>query len=91
MARDDETTDRPFGERLFDPPPSPNDTLWMGMPEFEHEDLRPWATYRIHFRSPDAVIEFLDLIGEDRWSGKAFWFPPEPAPNTAALEYRRES
>lgn len=78
-------------ESLFDVPRSPNEDVWVGMPEFEHDDLRPWASFRIHFRSPDALMEFLQLIGENRWSGKAFWFPPEPAPGTAALEYVDES
>lgn len=69
--------------------PNPDDE-WVGMPEYVHDDLSPYATFNIHFRSVDSIFEFLDLIGEKNWSGKSFWFPPEPIATYADKEYRAE-
>lgn len=81
-------TDQPNLFGLVPTEPNP-DAEWVGMPEYVHEDLSPYATFKIHFRSADAIFEFLDLIGETQWRGVAFWFPPEPVvPVVGVVEYR---
>ncbi len=63
---------------------------WQGMPEYRHDDLAPWATFPLHFRSDTDLRAFIELIGETRWSGKAFWYPPDPIGRTANKAYVAE-
>lgn len=49
---------------------------WKDMPEFNQEDLTSYRKIVIHFRSPEDVKEFSELIGQ-RITPKqpSLWFP----------------
>lgn len=60
---------------LFENPPDWRDK-WGGMPEFQHGDLTPWRSIKVHFASREDRQAFADLvqqsIGEKMLS---MWYP----------------
>lgn len=55
---------------------------WMGMPEFNQGDIRPWKSIFVHFRSYDDLRAFAELIGQRVTSDtRFFWYPFMPREN----------
>ncbi len=49
---------------------------WEGMPEFEQEQQRPYATLVVRFRTDDDLRRFAELIGQRlNRNSQATWFP----------------
>lgn len=46
-----------------DVPQVPTD-LWQGMPEFQNDDIKPFRSLVVHFKSQEALDDFLRLIGQ---------------------------
>jgi hypothetical protein len=68
-------------------PPDPFEH-WVGMPEYKHEDLSPWRSYPIHFRSEEDLDAFCKLLGLEARPSKAFWYPPDPIGRTSGKVYK---
>ena len=64
--------------RLFENPPVWVD-MWQGMPEYKHEDLTPWKTLNVHFRSREDYQAFFRLLGRTKApsQGGSLWYPEE--------------
>lgn len=54
------------------------DEEWVGMPEFENEDLSPYRTIKVHFANENDVQEFARTIGQKiTEKTKYVWFPKQ--------------
>jgi hypothetical protein len=46
------------------------------MPEFEHQDLKPWKTLAVHFASEEDMLAFSRLVGQTITpKTKSIWYP----------------
>lgn len=51
---------------------------WLGMPDFEQEDLTPLKSLTIHFSTEEALVSFAELVGQRlTMKTKSIWFPEE--------------
>jgi hypothetical protein len=65
-------------ERLGGEPVDDPEAEWQGMPEFEHEDLTPARTIHVHFKGPDDVRAFAELVGQPIGEKTRYlWYPPQ--------------
>ena len=49
---------------------------WVGMPEFEHEDLTSYRRLIVHFKDQDAVDSFAEMVGQTITDKTKFlWYP----------------
>lgn len=49
---------------------------WDGMPEFEHEDMRPNSSLIVHFDSEEDRAKFVELLDQPILSTTKFiWYP----------------
>lgn len=64
------------------PPDNPYDE-WVGMPEFEHDDLTGEAafTIRVFLKDADDLAAFGQLLGKDLTGKKFVWFSKQPIGN----------
>ena len=50
--------------------------LWQGMPDYSHENLKPWQTVLVHFKTPEDRESFAKLVGQQLHSRTKFlWHP----------------
>lgn len=59
---------------------SEEDTLlwkeeWQDMPEFSQEDVKPYDSINVQFRTPEDKVAFLTLLGESPTRRKSIWYP----------------
>jgi len=51
---------------------------WHGMPEFIQEDLNPWKTLYVHFKTREDMHSFARLVGQRlTFETISIWFPPD--------------
>lgn len=50
------------GNKLVPPPDWVNP--WTGMPSYDHVDLESYDSIRVHLRTPEDRIKFLELVGQ---------------------------
>lgn len=49
---------------------------WNGMPEFDHDDITPFRTIYVHFKSNKEVADFFKMIKQDFTDDtKSIWHP----------------
>lgn len=61
---------------------------WMGMPEFNQDDTKPWKSIHVHFRSYDDLQAFAELIGQRMTANTPFvWYPLMPRENRLLMGY----
>lgn len=49
---------------------------WKDMPEYQHEDMRPWKSIAVHFRNEEDLIDFARLVDQDlKPSTSNMWHP----------------
>ena len=48
---------------LFDMPPV-WEHAWKGMPSYEHKDLEPWRSIKVHFANKEDMAAFAQLVGQ---------------------------
>ena len=49
---------------------------WVGMPEYEQENLSPYKTLKINFRNEEDVKKFSELLQQNITDKtKSIWFP----------------
>jgi hypothetical protein len=64
---------------VSDEPPLDPRSEWIGMPEFEHEDLRPIKQLVVSFAHTDDLAKFAALIDQKiGMSTRSIWYPPAP-------------
>jgi hypothetical protein len=61
---------------------------WQGMPEFQHEDQRPFRTIHVHFENEQAVQDFARRLGQT-FSDQAryVWHPQQVRSDFASQRY----
>jgi hypothetical protein len=73
----DALIERTHGEEVDNP-----DGEWKGLPEFNHDDLKPYQTISVHFASAEDVRKFAELTGREIGDTTHYlWFPPQPIRN----------
>ena len=64
---------------------------WEGMPEFVQEDLSPWRTIYVHFKSKKDFEDFEKLIGQKviKFAGGpgTVWYPKAKIGKTDGKRY----
>jgi hypothetical protein len=49
---------------------------WEGMPEFIQDDLEPFKTIKVHFKTEEDLKSFAALVGQKlTLQTKGIWFP----------------
>lgn len=49
---------------------------WKGMPDYEHADLQPWRSLKVHFRNFEDWAAFRKLVGQEIGAHQlSIWFP----------------
>lgn len=62
-------------DRLFDVDPDWKDT-WKGLPDYEHQNLMPWQTVLVHFKTEKDRADFARLVGQQlNAKTKFIWHP----------------
>lgn len=62
-------------DALFDVDPDWKD-LWQGMPDYSHEDLMPWQTVMVHFKTQKDREDFARIVGQTLHAKTKFiWHP----------------
>jgi len=65
---------------------------WVGMPEFNQEDLTPWKSIYVHFESPGDLQKFADNLGKNLTENtRSVWFPDAEIGRYANKRYADES
>ena len=77
------TTGSEEQDRLFEIDPDWKDT-WAGMPEYRHEDLQPWQSIYVHFKTQEDRQDFAHLVGQALHSNTKFIWHPKATIGTAA-------
>ncbi len=51
---------------------------WVGMPEFEHDDLTAYQSIHVHFKSKEDVEDFAKLVGQSLTDKtRSIWYPKQ--------------
>lgn len=62
---------------------------WVGMPEFDHEDLSPWKQIIVSFASRGDMLEFGKLVGQTVTPNtRSLWFPKAEIDRMVTKRYR---
>ncbi len=65
------------------------DEEWQGMPEFIQEDLSPFASVKINFKTREDMEDFFKIIGQDMViSSRSIWHPKSKYAELKKLLYR---
>jgi len=81
----------PLQENLFDSAPDWAKE-WDGMPEFQHDDLEPWASIQVHFANREDMASFSTLVGQTITpKTQSVWFPKAEIGRYANKRYSDES
>ena len=66
--------------------------IWRGMPEYHQDDLRPWKSVKVHFRDPEDMERFADMIGQKLTGNtKSVWYPKAALRRYAGKVYVSEN
>lgn len=51
--------------------------IWQGMPEYVNRELTAWKTLKVHFRTPEDLRAFAELVGQTNITNRtpSIWFP----------------
>ena len=70
-----ETIGEPGQGALFDDGPAWAER-WKGMPSYEHDDLEPWRSVKVHFRNRDDMKAFGEIVGQNLLDAtRSIWYP----------------
>jgi hypothetical protein len=84
-------TDVRFLMNSLSPLDNPYDE-WAGMPEFEHDGLTACQSIHVHFKTPEDVQEFANLIGQPLTDKtRSIWYPQAEIESYADKRYSDES
>ena len=74
-------------QTLFEVEPSWK-KLWLGMPEYDQDDLMPWRSILVHFRDRIDQHEFASLVGQTITNNtKSIWYPKAEIESFANKRY----
>jgi len=77
--------------KLFDVQPDWKDQ-WVGMPEYDHRNLEPWRSIKVHFRNEDDWQAFSRLVEQRLPIGQnSIWYPKAEIGHYADKRYATES
>jgi hypothetical protein len=61
---------------------------WVGMPEYEQENLLPNYSVKVNFATVDDLKRFAELIGQPLTTKtKSVWFPPQKKAELSKFVY----
>lgn len=77
-----------FGLEVTGVDPQSAEAHWVGMPEFNQEEQKPFKTLYVHFRTEDDYKEFADLIGQILTKKtKSIWHPKNEITKNSLLRW----
>lgn len=64
---------------------------WVGMPEYEQNNLMPWKTVYVHFANQEALFRFAELVGQKlTLESKSIWFPKAEIADVVDKRYKSD-
>lgn len=80
-----------FGLEVSGTDPQSPEVHWVGMPEFEQNDKKPYKTLYVHFRTKEDYQEFADIIGQKLTDKtKTIWHPKNEVTKNALMRWIEE-
>lgn len=77
-----------FGLEVTGVDPQSAEAHWVGMPEFNQEEQKPFKTLYVHFRTEDDYKEFADMIGQILTKKtKSIWHPKNEITKNSLLRW----
>ena len=65
------------------------DAEWVGMPEYDNNDVTAYKTLKLHFRCEEDIKEFAKLLNQKITSNtKSLWYPELERETFTDLEYK---
>ena len=60
------------------PPDIDRNGMWQGMPEYEMNDIKPFHSIKVHFKSDSDMVAFAKLVGQTVTNVTTHIFYPKP-------------